>query len=166
MQRISIGLSMTALWLFAAAAGAQQGDADDERAANLPEGGEECLSLQRIRRSEVIDDQTIVFHLRGGDIYVNNLPRRCPGLERNERFMYELHTSRLCSIDMITVIEGFGASRSRGFNCRIGEFYPISEEVLGLLRDGGDIPGAGNSVEMKPIELPDPDESDAPPPEE
>ena len=40
----------------------------------------DCVSIRRIDRTEIIDDRTIVFHMIGKEIYLNKLPRRCPGL--------------------------------------------------------------------------------------
>ena len=41
-----------------------------------------CISMTRISSSEVIDDQTIAFHMTGRDVYLNRLPRRCPSRAR------------------------------------------------------------------------------------
>ena len=47
---------------------------------------EVCLSMNRVSKTKVIDDRTILFYARGGDIYLNALEQNCPGLRRNGRF--------------------------------------------------------------------------------
>lgn len=159
--------SVWAIGLFAGTvASAQDGDAaaEAEEAADLDAVGtsaERCLSLASIRRTEVIDDDTIIFHMRAGRTFLNQLPRTCPGLERNEQFMYEVSTSRLCSTDWITVLERFGGlGPSRGFTCRLGEFFAIDEDTVAALRGGAEGSGDRGAVEMTPIELPPPDDQD------
>ncbi|WP_405233258.1 hypothetical protein [Lentisalinibacter salinarum] len=72
----------TATCLVLLAAG--QATAEDKQmneALDLVSGPpEQCLSLIRIERSEVVDDRNILFHMRNGDIYRNQLPYRCSGL--------------------------------------------------------------------------------------
>lgn len=46
---------------------------------------EHCVSLRRIDRTEVVDDRNILFHMRGGNVYLNNLPHKCPGLGWRKR---------------------------------------------------------------------------------
>lgn len=95
---------------------------------------ERCISLTRLDRTEVIDDRTIIFHMRGGVTYLNYLARECPGLEREERFMYSPTSNRLCDVDTVTVLEQWGFGLTRGFTCALGEFHPISELDLEDLR--------------------------------
>ena len=92
-----------------------------------------CILPSRIDRTEVIDEQTIVFHMRGRDAYVNRLAYRCPRLAREKRFSYDVRTNRLCSVDTIFVLERWGSGVSRGMPCGLGEFYPITEEEAELL---------------------------------
>jgi hypothetical protein len=103
----------------------------------------------------VLDDRTILFYMRGKRAYRNYLPRKCPGLEREERFMYETRSNRLCSVDTITVLEQWNARLTPGFSCRLGEFHPLTrEEVEDLERidkRGGPGPDA---IEAHPVELP------------
>ena len=98
---------------------------------------------------------TIVFEV-GRDLYINQLRRECPNLERSGRFMYEVRTGQLCSSDLITVLDRFGTSYMRGFTCALSEFYPITEADVALLK--GELEGGGRGgsvVEMKPVELPE-----------
>jgi len=122
---------------------------------------ERCLRLSRIGHTEVIDDSTIVFEV-GRDLYINQLRRECPNLERSGRFMYEVRTGQLCSSDLITVLDRFGTSYMRGFTCALSEFYPITEADVALLK--GELEGGGrggSAVEVTPVELPEEPEVEA-----
>ena len=115
----------------------------------------DCLSLNRIRRTEVIDDSTIVFYVGRREPYVNNLPRRCPGLKVNGRFSYKVDTSRLCGTDWITVLEDFAGRLGTGFTCRLGVFHPTNLDVVALLKEAAETGGAAPTSTAVPVELPD-----------
>jgi hypothetical protein len=149
-----LALLGTAVFVLAVAPVAAQ---DDEEV--IDRTPEKCVGTNRIDRTKVIDDRTVIFYLRGGNIYQNILPRNCPGLERNNRFMYTPFGGRLCDTDTITVLEQFAGRFDRGFTCPLGTFHQISEiEAADLV--GG--PGAiDSSVEVEAVELPDDDAADA-----
>jgi len=114
-----------------------------------------CVSLARIDFTEVIDDRTIAFHLRGGDIYLNRLRRVCQGLEREKRFSYRTVTRRLCSSDSISVLENTGFGISRGSTCRLSMFDPSHEDEIAILK--------GEELEAEiSVEEIDPEESAGP----
>jgi hypothetical protein len=83
-----------------------------------------CMRLSDIRETRVRDDQTIDFYSRGGKVYRNVLPNRCPQLGFEERFTYQTSLPQLCSTDIITVLQGPGANR--GASCGLGEFQPVT----------------------------------------
>ena len=91
---------------------------------------ERCINMNRIERTDVIDDRTVAFYLRGGDIYVNRLPHRCPGLRSRQAFMYKNTTNTLCSIDTIRVLDSFGGTLRPGVGCGLGEFHPVSAATV------------------------------------
>jgi hypothetical protein len=105
--------------------------------ANDPADDEplKCISITRINRTEIIDTQTIAFHMRNGDIYVNRLDRACRGLTPGKPFSYSTPTGQICSVDTITILENFGAGLSRGAFCALGEFAPADEEMLEFLKE-------------------------------
>jgi hypothetical protein len=117
----------------------------------------ECVSTQSIDRTDVIDDQTIIFFMRGKRIFRNYLPRKCPGLEREDRFSYQTTNSRLCDIDTITVLEQFGSRLQPGFTCGLGEFHPISVEEAEDLKTLQEEGRQRDAVEVEPAELPEDD---------
>ncbi|HUL82015.1 MAG TPA: hypothetical protein VL131_07730 [Gammaproteobacteria bacterium] len=117
----------------------------------------DCVIVTNIRQTAVIDDQTILFYMRGGKktVYRNYLPNQCPRLAIEGRFAYEVKINRLCNIDLITVIENFGTRLGPGFTCRLGEFYPIPYEEAEILRKEKDHPDGprGDSIKAKPAEV-------------
>jgi len=132
-------------WALLAAAGAvvaddESGDGDRGDTAEVAAGAETCVPLQAIKRTEIVDDRTVLFYMRGGAVFVNRLPRRCAGLKRADSFMYETSLSQLCNVDLITVLRRFGPGFSRGPSCGLGLFEPITDEGLALLREGPDEP--------------------------
>lgn len=135
------------------------------RAADKEEGVEDesfdrtpvdCVLTNRIRRTKVLDDQTVLFELNGGVYLSNMLDGACPGLAREGRFLHETQ-GRLCDIDTITVLEQWGSSLRAGFTCRLGLFHPITElEAEELL--AGPAEAAVRSPEVEEVEVP-PDEA-------
>jgi hypothetical protein len=145
-------LAASAAAVFAPAWVAAQGDEEGA----FDRTPQDCLILQLVDDTDVIDDQTILFRLRNDKVYRNTLPRKCPGLEREGRFMYETRSGRLCSIDTITVLELFGVGPTRGFTCRLGEFVPLSpaevEELDAQEREEGR-GRARRGIEARPVEV-------------
>lgn len=85
---------------------------------------ESCIPLQSIRESRVRDDQTIDFYMRGGKVYRNVLPGKCPQLGFEQRYSYATSLSELCSTDIITVL--YSSPIQRGASCGLGEFQPVT----------------------------------------
>jgi hypothetical protein len=84
-----------------------------------------CINLRNIRSTDVVDDQTIDFHMSGNQVYRNTLPNRCPQLGFDRAFSYQTSISQLCSVDIITVIVQ-GSGPMRGPSCGLGQFTPVS----------------------------------------
>lgn len=161
----TIRLTLTACFLPALVvtpALAQDGDA--EAFDRTPR---DCVSLNTIDETDAVDDQNIIFYMRNGSAYRNHLPRKCPGLERENRIAYKIEGSRrLCSINTITVLEdGFGGGGlpfREGFTCRLGEFVPLSPAEIEDLDLGDDENGrrTQSTIETTSIELPAEESSD------
>ena len=81
----------------------------------------DCISTLGVR-SHVRSDRVIDF-AAGRRVYRNTLPQGCPSLGFEERFAYRTHTARLCSTDIITVLQGPGIDR--GASCGLGRFQPV-----------------------------------------
>ncbi len=136
-------------------AAAQRG-ADDEE-TYLDRTPDDCITLSLVRDTTVLDDNTILFYLRGGDVYVNVLRDTCFGLEAAGRFITKTRSRRLCRVDLVEVLQQFGGSAMPGAFCRLGDFHPITREEADLLEmDADELAAARRSVVLTPL---DPEEA-------
>ena len=119
--------------LLALAACTAAGESSTQTASNAPtprvlEGravGEpvSCVNNRDIEDTDAVTDRVILFHMRGGKTYRNDLPQSCPRVSRPGTAI--VHTStidRLCSIDTVQVVDP-----TSGFNygaCQLGKFVP------------------------------------------
>ncbi len=136
---------VTLLTPGASLAGDQQEEAVD--------GSENCIRVNRIRSTKVVDDVNILFYMRGSKIYHNRLPRRCPGLGREGRFSYRSLSGNLCHIDSIRVLSGGAGSLEAGVSCRLGYFQEITEEDA-----EGIIEGLPRESEARPLPPAEPED--------
>jgi len=117
---------------------------------------QDCVVVANIDQTKAIDDQTLIFRMRGDHVFRNTLPRKCPGLARENRIAYETRVGRLCAIDTITVLERFGVGFSPGFTCRLGEFVPLSpDEIEDLETIAEGRQRVQSAAEASPVELED-----------
>lgn len=116
---------------------------------------QDCVIISRIDQTDAVDDQNIIFRMKGREVYRNTLPRKCPGLERENRIAYETRSSRLCSIDTVTVLEDLGAGLRPGFTCRLGEFVPLSPDEIELLELREEDEDGGRTIETVEVEIDD-----------
>ncbi len=122
------------------------------------EEGERCLSSRSISRTDVIDDQNVLFYIRGSAIYLNHLPKSCSRLALDRRFIYETSVGRLCESDHITVLRDGGFDTVAGRTCRLGRFHPISKEQVQALREPPEL----EPEPLPPAEPEQPEESEEP----
>ncbi len=91
-------------------------------AAPVPGTAKSCLALAQIKRTRVVDGQTIDFILRDGSVWRSTLPGgQCPQLAFERAFSYSTSMSQLCKQDIITVLQNMGGLM-RGASCGLGEF--------------------------------------------
>lgn len=147
-KRIYIFATAIAIIGFAPAASIFAQDDGD-----VDEGGERCIDTRRISNTRIVDKQNILFYMRGGVIYHNELPRACMGLRNGKTISYRTSLSRLCSNDLITLLDSFGMGMSRGPSCAIGKFRPVTKEEADAIRHGPDA-----DIEPEPIEPAKPEE--------
>ena len=89
--------------------------------------GQRCLSSRPIRKTEVLDDQNILFYLRGAAIYLNHLPKPCKRLAQEGRFMYRTTVARICRYDIINLLIDSGGTLGLGrASTVIGKRYIIT----------------------------------------
>jgi hypothetical protein len=97
-----------------------------------------CLTVGRIDRDMAINDRIILFYVKGGSVYRNDLPGSCTILQLGETrltYLYRTQTARLtqvCDVDMITI----DTPEHRRNACELGKFTPITPEEAELYRSG------------------------------
>lgn len=127
----ALSLTLGAVTLAGPSSAAEKAD-QSEAAGGNPAGqvsdrSRHCLSLSQIKRIEIIDDQTLKFHMRGGGPdYLNHLPYRCPGLKHRGAFMHATSTSNYCDLDIITQIDTSIGMRLG--SCPLGNFEAVARE--------------------------------------
>lgn len=86
-----------------------------------------CVSLNQIRSTKVIDNSTIDFKMAGGKTYRNSLPYSCPGLKFEDRFTFRTSQSQLCNVDIVRVLHNYGEQLHEGVGCGLGKFQPVEK---------------------------------------
>lgn len=99
------------------------------------ESTEFCVTLWEIDNIKIIDDQNIAFRKKNGDYYLNHLPHACPNLDEDSAIMYRTPMNRLCSLDIITVLEYIGGGFQNMGSCGLGKFKPVTKEELQFMKD-------------------------------
>jgi hypothetical protein len=90
-----------------------------------------CIQLNQIERTEILDDQTMIFHMRGNKAWKNKLPNKCPRLKFEGRYLFKTSINSICNTDIITVLFQTGGGVSglqEGASCGLGtfeEFKPL-----------------------------------------
>lgn len=116
-----------------------------------------CLSLHKFKKVKALDENHILFEVRGGKYYLVQLERRCPGLRPQNAVSYEPRSSRLCAMDRV---RGVGVTAGFSPNCQLGRFQSITEEQLVILkdtlknRDQNDTHRGKSLKDPKPVTLP------------
>lgn len=151
IQLIGILFSMPGLLVGGQALAAQNEAEEIQDLAD--DNSKRCINIRSLKRTEVVNDLSILFYMPGKKIYHNILPRRCSGLARERRFSYEVRSGSLCRMDMIRVLYDSGPGLRPGAACSLGMFHLVSQEDADAIRD--------KSVEgphPEPIPLPEPEE--------
>ncbi|MEM9386197.1 MAG: hypothetical protein AAGA68_14125 [Pseudomonadota bacterium] len=83
----------------------------------------QCLTLRTIRDIQYPGDDKLVFEMRGGARYLNELSGVCNGLQKERRFDANgANVGRLCKGQVITVTDQLGIVRG---SCGLGEFQEL-----------------------------------------
>jgi hypothetical protein len=95
--------------------------------ASADDGGDvrRCVPLSAIDRTEVVDNDTVLFHMRNGDVYRNVLRHECPTLKNRDQFAYRVNAAQLCSSDLITVLDRNAFGFRPGPSCSLGSFEAV-----------------------------------------
>lgn len=109
-----------------------QFDTDTDYAAT-----ERCLSTFRYDSVEVLDDRHLLFKSPQGDkSWLNTLRQRCPGLRPDDTLYFELRDNRVCSLDMVSVVDrAFFFWERMGPTCGLGEFHELTAPQAQLIRE-------------------------------
>lgn len=86
---------------------------------------ETCITRTAVRQSRVQSDRVIDFEMAGGDIYRVTLPNRCPRLGTERAFSYRTTGGRLCSTEIIYVLETGGGGLRTTSGCGLSQFVPV-----------------------------------------
>jgi hypothetical protein len=107
----------------------------DEADDQMPQrpGTRDCISLAGLDRTRVVNDDTILFYMKGNLVYSNTLPRTCRGLKRTDALSYKTSLSSLCNVDVISGLRRSAGSFYPAVRCGLGMFVPIEEDEVALL---------------------------------
>jgi len=94
---------------------------------------EDCIQISLIDSTSIIDHQSIVFHMKGGNLYLNRLPMPCEAMGKNDSLKYRTATSRLCNVDIITVLIRAGSEFLPGPSCMLGQFFRVTQDDVDML---------------------------------
>jgi len=112
---------------FAGANAGGKSSKDDKYIIKTVGEPKSCVRRSQIRSTDVIDNRTIDFKMRGGKIFRNKLPNRCGGLGFDEAFSYRTSTNNLCSVDIIRVLDNTGGRLQERNACGLGKFQQIEK---------------------------------------
>jgi len=96
---------------------------------------EKCLRSERIERTEPLSDRFIVFHMRGGALWIAQMRSRCPEMTYDSKLMFEKSNPRICEWDTVRVVhdEGFDGYRY-GPRCNLPKFEPVTPQQVDMLK--------------------------------
>lgn len=99
-----------------------------------------CLQSTQIQDVEVLSDRLLVFRTGRNKIWVNQLPVRCPSLDREVTIAFTSNDPRLCAKDSVRVL--FDNPRAMGGSeiipwipCQLGNFEAITAQQRIVLRE-------------------------------
>ena len=112
MKTLAIGVAVAALSIGALStgtAGAQsmQSPAMQSPPMQSPAAGPTCLNIDwpyAVDHTKTVDPSTVLFYMKDGKVWQNNLKSPCPGLSFHG-FSYVAHEGEICANGPINVIE-------------------------------------------------------------
>ena len=123
MRKLIPLLAGTLLLGGVAQAKPQDREAELARALQGRVAGEpvQCIDLHRVRSSRIITDTAIIYDA-GGVIYVNRPDNGADQLNQWDTMVTRTHSSRLCSVDTVTMVDR--GSQSFTGVVFLGDFVP------------------------------------------
>lgn len=124
-----LGLAAAGLVVYAAGAKEEGAPADAPALANYERTGafENCLSVNRIDYSRILNKRQILFEMIDNEVYLNE-PKACPGLGSFVALRYDATSNLLCNTTAVTLIDTSSSVPMRG-SCIIGRFEKLKTKV-------------------------------------
>ena len=97
---------------------------------------EQCIGLQRIDQTYILDKKNILFKLYDGKRYLNTLPIECAGLNPYRAISYKTSLNKLCNVDIITVFEPAQPKPNSYGSCGLGKFTLLKKKEDAAGPDG------------------------------
>ena len=85
--------------------------------------GLNCVALDDVTSTEILDDNHMLFHLRDGPSLRMDFPSVCTGLTQAGQFTFAPEKSRLCAGDVVQVVSQRPVP-SLAAQCNLGHFWP------------------------------------------
>ena len=79
-----------------------------------------CINPTQIQKQKIVSDQEIQFTMAGGEVWVNKLPRSCPGLNFEQGFSWKITGGLVCSNQQTITVNNTGTF------CQLGEFSRVA----------------------------------------
>ncbi len=97
-------------------------------ADNEPGDKQQCVRLQAVGQTPVIDDRTILIEMKGGREFKRiDLINTCPGLKIQGGFAFDTSTQNICTSNALTVL-------NRGATCIIKDIVTIDKAEATALK--------------------------------
>lgn len=85
----------------------------------------DCIRLQDIRSSRIIDGTAILYETNGGTIYVNRPDSGARFLDKWDVLVTKTSLSQLCSIDIVRLVDP--SARMETGSVGLGKFVPYTK---------------------------------------
>jgi len=90
---------------------------------------ENCLRVQQIESSRILNRHQILFEMKGSKTYLSE-PDSCPGLSKSLALAYDATTGELCTTTIVHLIDAGSAAGGRG-TCALSKFQRLSKKPPG-----------------------------------
>ncbi len=80
-----------------------------------------CISVSQIDHRVILNDQEIVFYMRGGKAWKNTLHAKCGGLKFQGGFAWTIRGDEVCANQQVIYV------LDRGNPCMLGDFTPYTD---------------------------------------
>lgn len=108
--------ALLTLGMLLGAASASSAGADSRDSV----AGPACLDASSVDSTGVIDDRTILFHMRNGTVWKNTLRQDCTSLKFRRGFSQVVRSGEICANKQVISVLGTGN------RCQLGDFTLVS----------------------------------------